>query len=117
MTERTIHLIETLGFLRLALIILTFVNLLIPIVDSQLVTDAGSGGRHSLWNIVATYIAPVMTPLLVVVILFDYIMSRVRAADSESEERSQYIFIGRIELAVIAITLFYWIPYFIALMS
>ena len=117
MTERSISLIEALGFLRLALIILAFVNLLIPIVDSQLVADAGSGGGHTLWNIVVTYIAPVMTPLLVVVILFDYIMSRMRAADSEGEERARYIFIGRIELTVIAITLLYWIPYFIALMS
>jgi len=117
MTERSISPIETLGFLRTGLIILAFVNLLIPIIDSQLVADAGSAGGHSLWNIVTTYIAPVMTPLLVVVILFDYIMSRVRAADSEGEERARYIFIGRIELTVIAITLLYWIPYFIALMG
>lgn len=117
MTERSISVIETLGFLRLALIIVAFINLLIPIVDSQLVEQAGSGGGPSLWNIVATYIAPVMTPLLVVVILFDYIMSRVRAADSEGEERARYVFIGRIELTVIAITLLYWIPYFVEIMS
>ena len=117
MTERAISPINTLGFLRLALIILAFVNLSIPIIDSLLVEDTASGGGHSVWNIVAIYIAPVMSPLVVVVILFDYIMSRVRAADAEGEERARYIFIGRIELAVIATTLLYWIPYFIALMG
>ncbi len=117
MTEQSTSPIAVLGFLRLALIILAFANLLIPILDSQLASETGSAGDHSIWDIIAIYIAPVMAPLLVVVILFDYIMSRVRAADAEGEERVRYVFIGRVELAVIAISLLYWIPYFIALMG
>ena len=117
MNQPPTSLVSRLGFLRLALIILTFVNLLIPIVDAQLVASAGSGGDASLWRIFAQYITPVMAPLLLVVILFDYIMSRIRAADAEGAEHWHYVFISRVELAVIAIMLLYWIPYFILLMS
>ena len=46
------------------------------------------------------------------VLLFDYIMSRVRAADAEGAERARFVRIGRIELAAMLLNLAIWIPYF-----
>jgi len=66
---------------------------------------------HTTWSVLVGVVAPVMAPLLVVVILFDYIMSRVRAADSTGDQRALYIAIGRTELAVIALSLLFWVPY------
>lgn len=106
---------ESLGFLRVALLALALVNMLLPIVDAQFTSVPTTGDDRGLWHLFATLITPVMAPLLVVVILFDYIMSRVRAADSSGEERARYVFIGRVELTVLAITLLYWIPALIAL--
>jgi hypothetical protein len=70
-----------------------------------------------LWTVLTTVIAPVLAPLFIVVILFDYIMSRVRAADADGELRGLFVSIGRIELAVIGICLLFWVPYFIFLMT
>ena len=102
------NLFSALGFLRLSLLALALVNVLIPAFNLLLAPAAG----HGLWPLLAGVIAPVLAPLLTVVLLFDYIMSRVRAADSSGAERAHFIRIGRIELAVIAISLLFWIPYF-----
>lgn len=109
------NLLKSLGFLRLALLTLVLINVLLPAIDLLLVAD--SPGERGLWNILASVIAPVMAPLLTVVLLFEYIMSRVRAADAEGELRAHFTRIGRIELAVMLATLAFWIPYFIELMS
>jgi len=109
------NLWQSLGFLRLALLALVLINMLPPIINLQ----AGSIAvdYHGTWNLLATVIAPVMAPLLGVVLLFEYIMSRVRAADAEGERRALFTKIGRIELAVMLLALAFWIPFFIILMS
>lgn len=109
------NLWQSLGFLRLALLALALINILLPIVN--LAGGSTAFDYHDSWSLAATVIAPVMAPLLAVVLLFDYIMSRVRAADAEGEMRALFTKIGRIELAVIAIMLLFWIPYFINLLG
>ena len=104
---------RSLGFLRLALITLAIVNLLIPAVDLLLAPAA----ERSLWSLLAGVITPVMAPLLTVVLLFEYIMSRVRAADAEGEIRAYYQRVCRIELTVMIVTLIFWVPFFIDLMG
>ncbi len=69
------------------------------------------------WEIAAVYIAPVNAPIILVVVLFDYIMSRVRAADSSGETRAGFVLIARLELAMIALYLAYWVPYFVSLLE
>ena len=54
-----------------------------------------------------------MAPLIIVVLLFDYIMSRVRAADAEGVERDRFARICRIELGMLLLTLLIWVPFFI----
>lgn len=107
--------VETLGPLRSALLALAVVNMLLPITDALLEPLVAAGSERSLWTLFATLITPVMAPLLFVVLLFDYIMSRVRAADAVDEERARFVLIGRIELTALAIMLIYWVPALLAM--
>jgi len=111
MTSQDNNLLHSLGFLRVALLTLALLNCLLPLIGI-LFPFVLAGEEHSFWSVLINVVAPVNAPLLMVVILFDYIMSRVRAADSEGSQRQRYIKIGRIELAVLGITLLVWIPYF-----
>lgn len=97
--------------MRQVLLGFALLNILLPILH-WLGPTATAGAERSLWEILATLIAPVMAPLLIVVILFDYVMSRVRAADAEGDEQARFAAIARLELAVIAMSLIFWGPYF-----
>ena len=100
------------GFLRLGLYALALLNVLLSII--ALTLDSGAvSAEPSTSTIIMLNVTPVMAPLFVVVIFFDYVMSRVRAADAQGRERALYVRIGRVELAVIGITLLYWIPFFV----
>lgn len=107
--------LASLGFLRLGLFGLAILNLLLP--AGYWLAEMLIGGviEPSLVSIIATLVAPVMAPILVVVILFDYIMSRVRAADEQGELRLHYRSICRIELMLIGLMLACWIPFFVTL--
>jgi len=111
MTSQDNNLLHSLGFLRVALLTLALLNCLLPLIGI-LFPFVLAGEEHSFWSVLINVVAPVNAPLLMVVILFDYIMSRVRAADSEGSQRQRYIKIGRIELAVLGITLLVWVPHF-----
>ena len=106
-------MLASLGILRQALLGGALANTALPIL--HILFD--SAGERSLWDIVATMIAPTLSLLFAVVILFDYIMSRVRASDAEVEERAHFTVISHIELLVLAITLAFWIPYFVNLLT
>jgi len=110
MTSKHDQLPGALGFLRIALLGLALLNLLLPTID--MLAPFAAAGERNLWSVLATVVAPVMAPLLMVGILFDYLMSRVRAADAVGEQRALFVAIGRIELAVLVITLLFWVPYF-----
>ncbi len=104
-----------LGPLRLALLLAVFVNILLPSIDAVF-GPLAVGEEFSVWQIVVVYITPVMAPLLLVVVFFDYVMSRVRASDADGDEVLHYRVIARVELVVMALTLIYWVPYFVLLM-
>ena len=107
------NLWQSLGFLRQALFILVFVNMLLPVVEALLIP----GADRSLWHIMATMIAPVMAPVLTVVLLIEYVMSLVHSVDAEGERRAHYKRICRLELGLMALSLIFWIPFFIQLFS
>ena len=113
MHNRLTNQLASLVFLRQALLGAALLNLLLPILHALL----DEGGARSIWDIFATIIAPAMAVIFPVVILFDYVMSRVRAADAEGEQRAHFIVVARIELAVIVLTLLFWIPYFLILLG
>lgn len=112
-------LLSTLGPLRIGLLLIALVNLLISafhwIGNKNFTLDIGHS--PSAWEIAAVYIAPVNAPIILVVVLFEYIMSRVRAADATGEARAGFVLIGRIELAMILLYLAYWVPYFTSLLE
>ncbi len=110
MTSNDDNLLRSLGFLRIGLLVLALLNILLALIG-MLPLFAAGGEERTIWTAIVTVVAPVMAPILVVGILFDYIMSRVRAADSTGSQRTLYVTIGRIELAVIAVSLLFWVPY------
>ena len=89
--------------------------MLIPIIDPFLRSQASLPAANSIWAVFLTTIAPVLSLLFLVVIFFDYVMSRVRAADLQDDSRLRFIAISRIELLIIVVMLAYWIPFFMAL--
>ena len=113
MTDSIITRLKSLGLLRQALLGGSLLNTSLPIIHALF----DSGGERSLWDIAANMIAPTLSLLFAVVILFDYIMSRVRAADAEGSESARFAAIGRIELWVLGLTLVFWIPYFVIILS
>ncbi len=111
MTSPTDNLLSALGFLRIGLFVLALLNILPPLIEI-LLPVAASTGEHSFWWVLTRVITPVMAPLLIVVLLFDYLMSRMRAADATGSERASFVTIGRIELALLGLTLLFWVPFF-----
>lgn len=93
----------------MALLLMALFNVLLPLID---VVFSPSVDESSLWSIISGLITPVMAPIFFTVILFDYLMSRVRAADSDGDEGLQFARISRIELGVIGLTMMFWIPFF-----
>ena len=115
MSPSSRSLLSSFGFLRLGLLALTAVNLLLSIVYSLFLADPGASVDYSGWEAIPAVVTPVMAPILVVVLLFDVVMSSVRVADEEGESRARYRMIFRTELLAIAIMLAYWVPYVVSL--
>jgi hypothetical protein len=109
--------LASLGTLRLGLIVIAMVNMLLPVIHSVLRHLTESDMSGSLWHIFPTLVAPVMAPLLLVIVFFDYLMSRVQAADAQGETRDHFIAISRIELMLMAIMFLYWLPFFITMLK
>lgn len=101
-------LIKSLGFLRLCLLGLA-------VIDILLRPEPGSSAAHAGIEIIPTLIAPAVAPILLMVILFDALMSKIRASDTQGEEKTTFTQIMLIELAMVIILVIAWFPYFIAL--
>ena len=101
-------LFRSLGFLRLALITLAIINILLRPAPGTIATHEGL-------DIFSTLIAPAVAPILLMVLLFDALMSKVRAGDESGEERIKFMRIMLIEIATVIILVIAWFPYFIAL--
>jgi len=109
--------IATLGFLRLGLIGLAIVSMLFPIVEWIITLTLGELAESSLLALIAGMIAPVMAPMLIVVILLDVIMARVHVEDDDSETGDRYRAIGRVGTVLIIVMLAFWVPFFINLVN
>lgn len=109
--------LASLGFLRQGLIGLAIVTMLIPIVEWLVIQLLGEISEHSLLALSAGLIAPVMAPMLIVVILLDFIMSKVRAADDPTNSGDLYRMIGRVDTIMIVLMLVFWVPFFMSLSS
>ena len=108
-------MLRALGILRLSLLAFALLNTLPPLLV-QFGVITVDAGEETFASIFLQLVVPVMAPIFLVVILFDYVMSRVQAADAEGEAADRYATIARIELWVMLFTLLVWIPFFVSLM-
>ena len=103
-----LNLIRSLGVLRTALILMAAVTaLLVPTPGTPISLDAPA--------IFSTLIAPAAAPLIAVVILFDVMMSRIRANDSSGEIRVRFRTIMWMEIIAVIILIGVWLPFFMAI--
>ena len=102
------NILKNLGVLRILL--LASVATLIILVPTPGIESARSG-----WEMVSTLIAPAMTPLVFMLLLFDFMMCRIRMSDNDENIRSKFRFIGYIELAAALLLLIVWLPFFLAI--
>ena len=109
--------LASLGFLRLGLVGLAIVSMLIPMGEWAVIQLMGELSEHSILALSAGLLAPVMAPILIVVILLDVIMAKVRAADDPACSGDHYRMISRVETILIIIMLIFWVPFFISLTS
>ena len=101
----------------MGLFALAAISMLLPIAGWVMVQLAGELPDYSLLALGGGLIAPVMAPVLIVVILLDIIMAKVRAADDPTQAGDRYRLISRVETILILIMLIFWVPFFILLTS
>ncbi|MEM8844728.1 MAG: hypothetical protein AAGB35_06750 [Pseudomonadota bacterium] len=102
------NLIKSLGLLRASL-------LLLGIIDVFLSPEPGTRAARDGIEVISTLVAPAAAPIIMMVILFDALMSKIRASDSEGEESKKYRRIMYMELGVVAFMILGWLPYFLAI--
>ncbi len=101
-------LLYSLGFLRICLILL-------GIIDVFLSPTPGTSAAKEGIEIIPTLVAPAAAPIIIMVILFDALMSKIRSSDAQGEESQKYRHIMWTELAVVAFMIIGWLPYFLAI--
>ena len=109
--------VASLGFLRLGLIGLAIASMLIPMVEWVVIQLIGELHEDSILSLSVRLIAPVMAPVLIVLMLLDIIMVKVRAADDPTSSGDLYRMISRVDTALIIVMLVFWVPFFISLNS
>lgn len=100
--------LKSLGLLRGGLIALGIFDVLIR-------PEPGSYISYSGWEMVQTLVAPAAAPLFIMVILFDALMSKIRASDSSGEESRRFRIILWTELAAVAFIIVMWLPFYLAI--
>ena len=100
------NLIKDLGALRIALIAISLLIAFLP-------PEPGTAVNLNGWQIISTLVAPAMAPLAFMVLMFDFMMCRIRMSDNEV--RNKFRTIGFIELAVALFLLIKWLPFFLAI--
>lgn len=100
------NLFKDLGVLR---IILIATALIIAFASPEPGIDAARSG----WQMLPTLVIPALTPLVFMVLLFDFMMCRIRMSDAAVREK--FSTIGYIEVAAALFLLIMWLPFFLAI--
>ena len=108
-------LLELLGALRFGLLLLVIIDIVLPAGWLAVRLSSGIEASYTGWQSIPVLIAPVLAPILFVVLVFDIVMCSVHAADNPGASGARHRTIRRIEIAFIGLLLLYWIPYFLAL--
>lgn len=99
------ELVRTFGPLRIALIVLV-------VVDMVLRPTPGSEINYEGIKVVSDLLAPVLSPILFMLLLLDVMMAMIYRSDKKDKVRSQYLIIVLFELLLAILFILYWIPYF-----
>jgi hypothetical protein len=99
---------HSLGFLRITL-------LAFGLIDAFLRPEPGTAVVLEGPEVITTLIAPSAAPIIVMVILFDALMSKIRASDATGEQSRKYKSIMWTELAVVAFMVLMWLPFYMAI--
>lgn len=96
-----------LGVLRLGMIVLAAATVV-------LAPSAGMPMETGGWGLVRTVLAPVLAPIVFMLLLLDALMSRVFMTDQTGAARQRLRRIVVFDLVLAAGLLTYWLPYFLA---
>ncbi|MEM7400410.1 MAG: hypothetical protein AAF304_00510 [Pseudomonadota bacterium] len=99
-------LIKDLGALRISLFVLAAMAVILR-------PSPGAYAARSGIEVIPTLVAPAMTPLIFMVLMFDFMMCRIRMSDEQ--QRSKFRRISYIELTVALLLFLIWLPYFVAI--
>jgi hypothetical protein len=99
---------QSLGFLRISL-------LMLGVINAFLCPQPGTPISLDGMEVIPTLVAPAAAPIILMVILFDALMSKIRASDSTGEESKKFKTIMWAELAVVAFMVMAWLPYYLAI--
>ncbi len=75
--------------------------------------EPGSPAARSGVEMIPTLIAPALTPLVFMLLLFDLMMSRIRMTENHVREKFRHI--SYIEFAVALLLFLIWLPFFLAI--
>lgn len=106
--EKLILFSTRAGFLRCALAVLVLVCL--PLVFFSWEDDTG-------WRVIPVHVAPVLALLLMWILAFDMLMSRVFMGEQDDKHRDRYRTILKLDSVLLAALLLSWGPVFVALLS
>lgn len=97
-----------LGSMRWFLVLCALVSLLLR-------PEPGTGIVTEGWALVPTLLAPVLAPLVVVLLLLDALMARVFMIDTEGAQRQHYRLAILVNVAPAVVVTVYWLPYYLAI--
>lgn len=107
--------LSLLGPMRIGLLAIALLVTLLSGIDWLLFRPPGSGSGESVWDLVSGMIAPTLAPMVLVLILFDWIMSRLRGSDEEDPDAPRFQRLQRIAGIALLLSLAFWVPYFIVM--
>ncbi len=105
MTSEVNHIIRAFGPLRITLILLV-------IVDMLLRPEPGTRLAYEGWEMVPGLLAPVMSPILFMLLLLDSIMAMVYRSDKPVEVKARYLIIVMVNISLAIILMVRWVPFF-----
>ena len=105
MTSEVKHIIRAFGPLRITLILLV-------IIDMLLRPEPGTRLAYEGWEMVPGLLAPVMSPILFMLLLLDAIMAMVYRSDKPVEVKARYLIIVMVNIVLAITLLLRWLPFF-----
>ena len=100
-----VHTLRAIGPLRYALIIGVIASVILR-------PELGVQVSYEGWHVVSGLLAPVITPILFMLLLLDAIMAMVYRSDKPVEVKARYMRIVFLNLALAIGLLLYWLPFY-----